>query len=150
MIAGRNPPNLFRPVVIAKVVIHAEGNRASIFDLIVHNTGNAPAKNVRLSVDEAELAAAFTPHIDNAMKHDIEMCFSKEGMIPVLENGQYANCAKNSFGMISLKQEDSTWKNDVVLNIKISYQDLDGNPYEHQIPLKIGDNSSFAGGAWTD
>lgn len=141
--------NLMRPVVIAKVEIPSQGNTAAIFDLVVHNTGNAPAKNIRLSIDQIELETAFAPQIDEVLKDTILKCFTDEGIIPVLENGQYAKCARNSFGVISVQPGHSTWKNNAILNIKISYQDLDGNPYEYELPLKIGDNSSFAGGAWS-
>ncbi len=138
---------LLRPYVIAKVETHSEGNIAVAFDLVVHNAGTAPAKNIRLSVDKAELEKALLPTINEALKTDIENCFSDEGIIPVLENGQYAK-ATNSFGTISRKQEDSSWRPGTVLNAKVSYQDLDGNSYEHEISLKVGDNSRFAGGSW--
>ncbi len=140
-------PDFLRPAVIAKVVTHSEGNIAVAFDLVVHNTGNAPAKNIRLSVDNCELEAAFSSSIGDPLKQSIKRCFTEEAMIPVLENGQHF-AATNSFGLISLHQKDSTWKAGALLNIKVSYQDLDGNSYQHDIPLKIGDNSMFAGGAW--
>lgn len=145
-VRGVSQADILRPTVIARVVTHSEGNIAVTFDLIVHNTGNAPAKNIRLSVDKDELEASFSPSIDDALRDSIERCFSDEGMIPILENGQHAT---NSFGLISLQKQDTTWKSGAVLNIKISYQDLDGNSYKHDIPLKLGDNSTFAGGAWS-
>jgi hypothetical protein len=140
---------LSRPYVIAKVEPHLQGNVAVAFDLVVHNTGTAPAKNIRLSVDKGELESALLPRVNEALKIDIENCFSEGGMIPVLENGQFSK-ARNSFGIVSLKQEDSTWKPGTILNVKISYQDMDGILYGHEIPLKIGDNSSFAGGSWAN
>ncbi len=139
---------LLRPLVIAKVVTHSEGNIAVIFDLVVHNTGNSPAKNIRLYVDKNELEAAFSPSINEALKETIERCFTEEGMIPVLENGQHFT-ATNSFGVISHRDQDSTWKAGAVLNIRVSYQDFEGNSYQHDMPLKIGDNSRFAGGTWS-
>lgn len=138
--------SILRPFVTAKVGIHAESELTAVFDLIVHNTGNAPAKNIMLKVDRGELEKAFSPSIDPAIRESIERCFSKEGMIPVLENGQHA---KNSFGLMSLGKANNAWREGAALNIKISYQDLDGISYEHQIPLKMMDNSRFAGGTWS-
>jgi hypothetical protein len=143
---GGHQEELLRPYVIAKVETHSEGNVAVAFDLVVHNAGTAPAKNIKLSVDNTELEQALLPTANDALKTDIKNCFSGEGIIPVLENGQYAK-ATNSFGIISLRQEDSSWKPGAILNAKVSYQDLEGNSYEHEIPLKIGDNSRFAGGS---
>jgi hypothetical protein len=136
-----------RPYVIAKVETHSEGNVAVAFDLVIHNSGTAPAKNISLSVDKAELEQALLPNVNEALRTDIESCFSDGGMIPILENGQFSK-ATNSFGLISLIQKDSTWKPGAMLKVKINYQDLDGNIYENEIPLKIGDNSRFAGGSW--
>lgn len=138
-----------RPVVTARVATHAGGNVSIALDLVVHNTGGSPAKNVRLAAERSELEAAFSEDVDPKWKSQIERCFSVEGMIPVLEDGQNASVT-NSFGVLSADPKYATWKVSSILNVKISYQDLDGRPYAHDIPLKIADDAGFAGSYWED
>nr|MBC8361625.1 nucleotide-binding protein [Candidatus Desulfatibia profunda] len=134
-----------RPFVTAKVTTHAEGNTASALNITVHNSGTSPAKDIRLNVKDAELKAAFSNESSDPLKKSIINCFSEKGMIPVLENGQSVT---NSFGMFHINQKQSTWKNDFILNIEISYLDLDGNEYNHKIPLKLASDIGFAGSRW--
>lgn len=131
-----------RPFIIAKVTTHAEGNISTAFNLIVHNTGTSPAKNIRLSVSESELEVAFA---SDRLKKYVKNCFSDKGIIPVLENGHHVT---NSFGILHRNPEESTWKPDSVLNVEISYQDLDGNEYHHKIQLKLATDTGFAGSWW--
>lgn len=90
-----------RPFITAKVTTHAEGNTASVLNIIVHNSGTSPAKNIRLSVKDAELKAAFSNESNDPLKDSIMNCFSEKGMIPVLENGQ-SSSVTNSFGMFHI------------------------------------------------
>lgn len=135
-----------RPFVTAKVTTHAEGNIASALNITVHNSGTSPAKNIRLHVNDSELKAAFSNEKSDTFKKYIMNCFSEKGIIPVLENGQSVT---NSFGMFHRNLEESTWKIDTLLNIEISYLDLDGNEYNHKIPLKLASDLGFAGSGWS-
>jgi hypothetical protein len=145
--AGANSASLLRPIVTARVTTNSAGNVSTTFDLLVHNSGNSPAKNVRLSVEKAELEGAFSEAIHSSWRENILRCFSVQGVIPVLENGQSKT---NSFGAISVEPESSTWKLDAVINVRVSYQDLDGNEYSHVMPLKIADDAGFAGSFWAN
>lgn len=134
-----------RPFITAKVTTHAEGNIASALNITVHNSGTSPAKNIRLRVNDSELKAAFSNETSDTLKKYIINCFSAKGMIPVLENGQSVT---NSFGIFHIDPKESTWKRDTILNIEISYLDLDGNEYNHKIPLKLASDIGFAGSRW--
>ncbi len=131
-----------RPFITAKVTTYAEGNISTVLNLTVQNTGTSPAKNVRLSTNEAELKAAFA---SITLNEPVVNCFTEKGMIPILENGHHKT---NSFGVLHKKPEESTWKLDALLNITILYQDLDGNEYKHEIPLKVASDTGFAGSWW--
>jgi hypothetical protein len=89
-----------KPIVVARVTTHASGNVSTALDLVVHNTGGSPAKNVRLTVEKDDLQAVFSEEIDEKWKKNIEQCFSDNGLIPVLENGHFA-VVTNSFGALS-------------------------------------------------
>ena len=136
---------LNRPFITAKVTTRAEGNIASALDITVHNSGTSPAKNIKLSVNDSELKAAFSNETCDPLKNSIINCFSVKGMIPVLENGQFVT---NSFGLFYRDPKKSTWKNDIILNIDISCLDLDGNEYNHKIPLKLASDIGFAASQW--
>ncbi len=44
-----------RPIITAAVVEYASGNMGAVFNLIVSNTGNRPATNVRLKAKSREI-----------------------------------------------------------------------------------------------
>jgi hypothetical protein len=144
-----------RPLITVKVSVDAKsGNNSVIFNLVVENTGNRPAKNIKLSVDNEKLNFAFDSPTENDLKA-IEACFEEDTIISVLANGK---SAKNGFGSISCKksndpnvatlQEDlpSTWKTKARFEVKVKYQDLDGRKYTDCMPVLIADNDNgFAG-----
>lgn len=140
-----NSSSSLRPIVTARVTTHSAGNVATAFDLLVHNSGNSPAKNIKLRVNEAEVERAFSDSISENWKRSIQRCFSEEATIPVLENGQSKT---NSFGAFGSRPQDTTWKIGSIINVQVTYEDLGGNPYSHDIPLKIADDKGFAGAFW--
>ena len=131
-----------KPLVIAQVCPLKSGNLATIFNLIVQNTGTATAKNIKLEIDKTQLEDSFA---SNTLKEKVMDCFSDKGVIPLLLAGKSIS---NSFGVITTKPETSTWKSDPRLDIKIFYQDIDGNEYNHDILLKFDADDSFAGSRW--
>ncbi len=61
-----------RPIITTRISTNSGGNVGSTLDLIVENTGNRPAKNVRLKVDPEELNAALLLKSDEPMRKQIE------------------------------------------------------------------------------
>lgn len=146
-----------RPMITVKVSVDIKsGNLLTVFNLIVENTGNRPAKNIKLSVDKEKLNLAF----DSPKKNDrkaIEACFGENTIIPVLANGK---STESVFGSISCSQSSdpnvrafqpttlSAWKKEARFEVKVKYQDLDGRKYKDCIPVLIADNDhGFAGSA---
>ena len=135
-----------RPIVSARVTSANGGEEGTALNLVVENTGNRPAKNVRLRVDANELGSVLADPVDEVWRRDVTRCFSEQGVIPVLGNGKSVS---NSFGWLSGDSE-SAWKGDVRFNVQVSYEDLDGRKYEHSNPLFVADDKGFAGGFWED
>jgi hypothetical protein len=136
-----------RPIVTARVATHSGGNVGVTLDIVVENTGNRPAKNVRLSVDDDVLRSALSENQEDVFRKYMEHIFSDRGMIPVLTNGRSAT---NSFGSIGRgHSEDATWNLHARFEISVSYEDLEGKRYEHTVPLLIADDAGFAGSFWS-
>ncbi|BES83372.1 hypothetical protein PEC302110_04690 [Pectobacterium araliae] len=49
-----------RPIVSASVETHAGGNESIAYNLVLSNTGNRPAINVRIRVKEVEIDACIS------------------------------------------------------------------------------------------
>jgi hypothetical protein len=134
-----------RPIVIARVTTRKSGDVATLLNLVLENTGNRPAKNVRLRVNRDDLASVMLAEENNPLKSGIENCFSANTFIPILDNGRQVS---NSFGMFSINKKNSTWRPNSVLPIRLFYEDLDGRKFNHNISLLIADDTGFAGTFW--
>lgn len=133
-----------RPLVTARVSsLGMSGNVAIPLSIVVENTGNRPAKNIRLTVKQDDLKSAFATDESDSYRRQVENVFSDQGFIPVIANGRQVT---NSFGVLS--EDESTWKEDR-LEIEVSYEDLDGRTFKHKLPLKVGEDAGFAGGFWS-
>ena len=135
-----------RPLITARTTSFGSGGNVGIpLSLLVENTGNRPAKNVRLTVESDVLESALAAKPGDTLRKHVESCFSDRGIIPVLANGKSVS---NGFGFLSA--DVPTWKAHSRFEINVTYQDLDGSRYKHRIPLIIADDAGFAGGHWSD
>lgn len=133
-----------RPLVTVRTTSFGDGGNVGIpLSLLVENTGNRPAKNVRLTVDSGVLDAALAVPAGGVLRKHVESCFSERGIIPVLANGRNVS---NGFGFLSA--DKPTWKIHSRFEIDVTYEDLDDTEYKHKIPLLIADDAGFAGGHW--
>jgi hypothetical protein len=134
-----------RPLITARVTTHDAGNVGTMLNLVVSNTGNRPAKNVRMTVNRGDLERAFAAGPQDPLRRDVEHCFSD--LIAVIPNG---SSISNSFGCFSANDRDRTWREPTIISIRISYEDLDGRTYSNDQPLRIrgGGDEAFAGGSW--
>jgi hypothetical protein len=134
-----------RPIVTVRVTTNSGGNVGSALDLIVENTGNRPAKNIKLSIEPENLKSALLVNAHEQLKEQIKNCFSDRGIIPMLANGKSVS---NSFGFLSRGQEQEDWVRNSRFDISVSYEDVDSRKYKHQNPILIADDKGFAGGYW--
>ncbi|MDQ3749251.1 MAG: hypothetical protein M3367_09620 [Acidobacteriota bacterium] len=136
-----------RPLVTVRTTsFDSGGNVGTALSLLVENTGNRPAKNIKLSVNSKELESNIVAKPEDSLRQQVEKCFSNRGMIPVLANGKSVS---NSFGWLS-EDSQATWKVQAIFNVEVSYEDLDGRRFKHKVPLLIADDAGFAGGFWED
>jgi hypothetical protein len=134
----------YRPIVTARITAFSSGNRGTALNIVVSNTGNRPAKNIRLLVNQKHLELILLAPPGDSMRSLIADCFFPQTMIPILENERSVS---NTFGYLS-DREDSTWKVNSTLNVEILYESLEGRPFKHKIPLLLADDGGFAGGLW--
>ena len=134
-----------RPLITARVSSLGMGGNVGVpLSIVVENTGNRPAKNIRLRVDQKELDSFLTSTGGDSLRRQIHACFSDDGVIPVLANGKSVS---NSFGFLA-DDDNVSWKGDPHFDVEISYQDLNGRGFRHRLPLFVKEDAGFAGGFW--
>lgn len=136
-----------RPILTARISSAEKGgNLGTALNIIVENTGNRPAKNIKLSVSADALDSLFADNevANSQWRQKITKIFSDRGVIPVLGNGKSIS---NSFGFLS-NSDRTTWKDEARTEITISYEDFDGREFKHTNPLFIAGDEGFAGGSW--
>src|ERR1051326_287220 len=137
-----------RPIVTAPIQTVDSGNLGTALKIVVANTGNRPAKDIRLHARESELSLyfQFKGSEGDGVTDAIRRCFSDRGLIPVLANGE---CAENAFGFLSVGAHESTWVSECLLAIQITYGDTGtSRRFSERMKLRIGENTSFARGIW--
>lgn len=135
----------YRPIITVRVATAQSGNVASLYNLVVENTGNRPAKDIHLEVDPAVLKTALNPACTLPLT-DIQNCFDPQYTIPILANGKSVSTA---FGRSTLDSE-RTWIYKSRFPIKVKYSDLEGRPYCSEMTLFIFWETGFAGFAYCD
>lgn len=130
-----------RPIVTAYTRCPVTGDVSSALEVVVSNSGNRPAKNVRLHVLSQDLEKALAAPPGDAMRLAVERCFSEETFIPVLEGGTEIT---NSFGIFTTANKPDTWYYKSVLKVRVTYEGLNGRKFENENPLRIICNKGFA------
>lgn len=136
-----------RPIISALVETESIGNMMSTFNLTVVNSGNRPATNIRLTIDDyEEFKKCLAKKVEDPLINSINRCFSEDGTIPLLINGEKRT---NSFGLISENKEHNTWNYGSSFNISIAYKDLKQKKYKSNLALFIKHTDAFAAGSWS-
>jgi hypothetical protein len=133
-----------RPIVTAYLAEFAIGNISSPFNLVVVNTGNRPALNVRMICEPEELLKLVDDRDTHSLEHFVST-FSKEARLSVLKNGEEIT---TWFGMITKDPMRATLRHGSSGKITIAYSDLDGNDYSHDLELYVWARSGFGGSSW--
>jgi hypothetical protein len=119
MFTKRSWYETYRPIITARIETHASGNMATVFNIVVYNIGNRPATDISLHANKNILEKAFEENISDAMKNEINACFSTDGIIPLLHPG---NSVLNGFGLAG--SNESTLKYGTRIPIRIEYKNL--------------------------
>ncbi len=134
-----------RPIITAEIKTHAAGNQGIAFDVLVHNTGNRPAADIQLKVDENNINKLLARECSEAIKKEINNIFSPKGEIPLLHDGKSVS---NGFGHTSATNTSSL-NYGVKLPITITYRGLSGMKFETKQNLIVKDSEYFAGSGWS-
>nr|MBL8457545.1 hypothetical protein [Zoogloeaceae bacterium] len=132
-----------RPLVTARITTAAGGNQGTALNILVENTGNRPARDIRLIASranvQAALAAATQP---SEIPKDAHRCFFAGISIPVLANGRFIS---NSFWHLG---HPDSWRAGAEIPIKIAYRDLSGRRFTSRLRLFLADDAGFAQTFW--
>lgn len=138
-----------RPIVTAFVTEHASGNMAAVFNLVISNTGNRPATNVRMYAAPDMISRLLKENAEQRFRESIEMCFSEKARIPVLRNGEELETGFGAFTSYETGNGASPWlAYGEEIPVEIRYCDLEGRPYVSRHPLKIYARKGFGGSLW--
>jgi len=137
-----------RPIVVAYIEEHSMGVNSATFNLVLSNTGNRPAVNIKLSALKDDIEKIFEENIDDVTKNGIFNCFKEVSEVALLKN--------NSSIVTSFGSFEGPYKNrkglkyDSWLPIEITYKDLRANKYKEKLPLKVRGLKGFGGGIWSE
>jgi hypothetical protein len=121
---------------------------AATFNLIVANSGNRPATQIRLTALPSDIESLLNEKSTENRKQSIKQCFSEAAIIPLLRNGEELETA---FGAFTDSTANEAWLNyDKTINITVNYADLEGHNYKSHLPLRVYARRGFGGSVWTD
>ena len=130
-----------RPLVSAQVVAVDGGNNAIALNLVVENSGNRPAKNIRIFANQADVLAALDK--PGFMPKDAHRVFFSHVYIPLLIHGRVAS---NAFG--HLGNEPGAWRSGAQIPVKVVYSGLGWRRYSNKLRLLLSDDAGFAQTFW--
>ena len=133
-----------RPIVTAEIIPQDAGNTAITFNLVVHNVGNRPATEIRLTATSEAIRKLVQPDAPEVYRKGIERCFSDDGRIAILQPGK---SKQNGFGLTSSDKAKNALVYGASAPIKIRYKDLNSRSYTSELTLIIK-GSYFAGSGW--
>lgn len=134
----------YRPIVTVRVATHTGGNTGTALNLIIENTGNRPAKDIRLSVNENDLQRALSPKHGKGLLLDVRRCLSNKVVIQVLSDGR---AVSNAFGHLS-NDDTSTWITGSLLPIRVHYAGMGRRKYCSKMNLLLYGDEGFAQFFW--
>ena len=137
-----------RPIVTAEIVVCASGVGAACFNLVVFNSGNRPAVNIRFEAEKEDIEKIISEGATEDDRDRIHNVFSENSKIPLLLNGGKVSTGFFSFSDRKGSQEDKL-KYEGELFVKINYSDMEGEKYISEIFLRVRGSQGFGGSVWT-
>lgn len=139
-----------RPLVTVHVESVDNKSGPIAYNLVVQNSGNRPALNVRLWTDLKILekcidAPAPRNETQELFFGHVKSCFSPDAAIPLLAPGVKST---SSFGYSGTGQHGPFWKYRSTIFVDVAYLDIESHEYRHRILVQIRDTIGFGGGSW--
>jgi hypothetical protein len=135
----------YRPIVTAKIETNSSENVGTTFKIVVCNTGNRPAVDVQLRVQQKTIHNLLQESSSQPMRDEIIACFSDEGIIPLLHS---ESSVSNGFGMIT--KEELTMPYGTKIPITIEYKDSSKRKFRTKQIIIYKDSTWFAGSGWEE
>jgi hypothetical protein len=132
-----------RPILTAWIASVASGNEGIALNIVLENSGNRPAKDIRLVATEKQVLAALDQSHETNMPGDARRCFFGSKQISVLANGKRIT---NAFGYLGDKP--GAWRSGAVIPLAIEYKGLESERYRAKMNLILVDNDGFAQSSW--
>lgn len=135
-----------RPIDVAYIDEDSMGMNLVTYNLVLANTGNRPAINIRIHATSEDIEKIFEENTPQSEKDIIRHCFEKESEVALLKNGTEI---LTSFGHYE-RQGNVTkgLKYDSFLPIKVMYSDLNNKKYSSSMSLKVRGLYGFGGAVW--
>lgn len=130
-----------RPIISARITTAQGGSLNTALNIVVENTGNRPAKAIKLIATRAAVLRAMRQP-NQAVPLDAEHCFFEHKIIPVLANGKAASNAFDAIG------QDGAWEPSAKIPLEIEYFSFEGKRYIERIDLWLVDDAGFAQTFW--
>lgn len=89
-----------RPVISARITTAEGGNNGIALNIVVENTGNRPAKAIKLIAERTAVLRAMKEPSSQEVPVDARHCFFEHKIIPVLANGKAASNALEHLAMM--------------------------------------------------
>ena len=135
-----------RPVLSVWIAEHDSGYMSATFNLVVANTGNRPAVNIRLHATQEQISALLEEGVSESRRSQIAQIFTSESEVPLLKNGDEV---VTSFGAFVRADPQGPWLNyGASTQLLITYKDLDGRSYHSKLPVRIYARQGFGGSVW--
>lgn len=132
-----------RPILTAWIASAGGGNEGIALNIVLENSGNRPAKDIRLVADEQRVLAALHQPLETNIPRDASQCFFSSKQISVLANGKRIT---NAFGYLG--GESGAWRSGAVIPLAIEYKGLDNESYQAKMNLILVDDNGFAQSSW--
>jgi disulfide oxidoreductase YuzD len=144
-----------KPIITAIINTGSPDNPhpSDTLDLIVYNSGNRPATNIKLRINPRlwfrlrypnkftyyELNSIFNENVTEKDVELIQRIFSNEVEIPILINGDKIETAFGCLNYIKIGSK---------LPITIIYSDLDNRKHKSRLKLIMNSPKGFGGSTW--
>lgn len=131
-----------RPVISARITTAQGGNDGIALNIVVENTGNRPAKAIKLIAEKTAVLQAMQEPSSQEIPLDAQHCFFNNKVIPVLANGK---AASNAFGAIG---NSGDWEAGAKIPLRIEYLSFEDKRYSEKMDLWLVDDAGFAQTFW--